>query len=377
MEDRRDVPAGPEPDHDVPVLGDRGVGEDLLDLPLDDAHRGGQQRGHATDQRDDRQRRRRERVEAVHPGDEIDPGRDHGGGVDERRNGGRPLHGIGQPGVQRELGRFADDTAQDEQPDDREPGLGTVAERPDRGLAGEGGFRDGREGALAGEPGGFEGDQYRDGADQEEVIAEPRDEERLLRGAGGAVLAEPEADEQPRAQADELEEDERHQQVVRQRERQHREREQREPGVIPGQAGLALVVHVAEAVDEHQQRDQRDDHEHQRGERIEEHAEGEIEHAVSHDPGVEGLVGVLSGPHGEHDPDREQQRGCEGDDPGDRAVTGQQLGREVAQQHGDQERGERQQRDGGCEVEGAYHLTTSWSRPRSRPRPRSCGTGPG
>ena len=45
----------------------------------------------------------------VEAGDEVDAGHDHRGGVDQRRHRRRAGHGVGQPGVQRELAALADD----------------------------------------------------------------------------------------------------------------------------------------------------------------------------------------------------------------------------------------------------------------------------
>ncbi len=74
---------------------------------------------------------------------------------------------------------------------------------------------------VAGELGRAEGGEHGHHADEEEVVTEAGDEERLLRGARRARFAEPEPDEQVRTQADEFEEHERHQQVVREDEREH------------------------------------------------------------------------------------------------------------------------------------------------------------
>ena len=45
---------------------------------------------------------------AVEAGDQVDAGHDHGGGVDQGRHRRGAGHGVGQPGVQRELGALAD-----------------------------------------------------------------------------------------------------------------------------------------------------------------------------------------------------------------------------------------------------------------------------
>ena len=48
-------------------------------------------------------------------GDEIDTGGHHGGRVDQRRNRGRARHRVRQPGLQRQLCRFADGAAKQHQ----------------------------------------------------------------------------------------------------------------------------------------------------------------------------------------------------------------------------------------------------------------------
>ena len=50
----------------------------------------------------------RDVVDGVHAADEVDARGDHGRRVDEGADRGRALHGVGQPGVQRDLGRLGD-----------------------------------------------------------------------------------------------------------------------------------------------------------------------------------------------------------------------------------------------------------------------------
>ena len=101
-------------------------------------------------------------------------------------------------------------------------------------------------------------------ADQQADVAGLRDPERLDRRArrGGALV--PEADQQVRAEADQLPAHEQLQEVRRERQPHHREREQRLIGVVAAERGRRLVVQVAERIELHQQRHERDEAEHDR-----------------------------------------------------------------------------------------------------------------
>ncbi len=55
--------------------------------------------------------------ERIDSRDEEDAGGDHGGGVDERADGGGAFHGVGQPDVERDLSGFAGCSAEDEDAD--------------------------------------------------------------------------------------------------------------------------------------------------------------------------------------------------------------------------------------------------------------------
>lgn len=276
------------------------------------------------------------------------------------------FHRVGQPRVQRELCGLADYPAEHEQSGDRHPRLGVETEQRCSVLDGRLGGDDER--LLAGE--GDRPERRRDGddADQEEVVAEAGDEERLLRGRGGRLRPEPEPDQQVRTEADEFEEHERHQQVVRVDEREHAEREEPEAGVVPRKPGLSLVVHVSEAEDVNEEGDQRDDDQHQRRQRIDQQAEGEgdlLGADLGRDragrPLVERLVIRFAARDRREHPQREQQRGCRREDTRNRALL-RQLS---AEDERDDERREREQCDRRSVTEWActssYHLTTSSS----------------
>ena len=90
-------------DH-VADLGHRRVGDDALQVGDGDRDRARDEQRQAADDRADVGRGRRQLEERVHAGDEVDAGGDHRGRVDERGDRRRALHGVGQPGVQRDLG---------------------------------------------------------------------------------------------------------------------------------------------------------------------------------------------------------------------------------------------------------------------------------
>ena len=76
-------------------------------------------RGDAADDRDDEHRLGREAEEDVAARDHVDAGRDHRRGVDERRDGRRAGHGVGEPDVERDLGALADGAEEEAEADER------------------------------------------------------------------------------------------------------------------------------------------------------------------------------------------------------------------------------------------------------------------
>ena len=91
----------------VSELRDGGVGEDALDVGLDEGDGGGEEGCGRADDGDDREREGRAVEDAVGPGDHVDAGGDHGGGVDERGDRRGAFHGVGEPDVERNLRGFA------------------------------------------------------------------------------------------------------------------------------------------------------------------------------------------------------------------------------------------------------------------------------
>jgi hypothetical protein len=136
------------------------------------------------------------------------------------------------------------------------------------------------------------------------------------------------ADQKPGAQSDEFEEHEGHEEIIGEDEREHAEAKEAEPGVVPGESSLALVVHVPETEEMHQEGDERDDHEHERRKWIEQQAEVQIEGVRRRDERVDLLVVGRPARDGEGNPQREQQRATRRRDARQRPSFGEVLARE-------------------------------------------------
>ena len=198
-----------------------------------------------------------------------DPRGHHRGRVDERRDRGRALHGVGQPEMQRDLRALAHRRDQEQE---RDRGGGTpgheVGPETQRRVV---------EGAVRGE------DQEH--GQEEPDVTHPVGDEGLLAGDGGGVALEPERDEEVGAQTHALPTEEGHQEARAQDQDDHREREQVE---VREEAAEPLVsVHVPDRVEV----DQRAHAGHQEDpgdrERIDEEAHVDLQRAGGQ-PGVEG-----------------------------------------------------------------------------------------
>ena len=95
VEDSRRVRADPDRQEHVAELGDRAVGEHLLDVVLLECDRRCEERGARPDGGHDGLGERREGEENARASDQVDAGGHHRGGVDQRRDGGRAGHRVG------------------------------------------------------------------------------------------------------------------------------------------------------------------------------------------------------------------------------------------------------------------------------------------
>ncbi len=118
-------------------------------------------------------------------------------------------------------------------------------------------------------------------ADEEADVPRLGDPERLHRGAGRLRTLVPVADQEVGAKPHQLPADEQLDEVGGQHQAHHREGEEGLVGVVAAEGRRRLVGQIAERVDLHQKRHQRDQDQHQGGVGVGEHAHRR-EHAVLH-----------------------------------------------------------------------------------------------
>ena len=264
----------------------------------------------------------------------VDARRHHRRGVDERGDRGRSLHGVGQPGVERDLRALSSCTEEEQQRrgGDRHR---SPRERERRRV------EDVAE-VQAAAP--HEQDQH---AEQEPEVAHAVHDERLLPRLGGSRPLVPEADQQVRAQAHAFPAHEHEQEVVGQHQREHREHEQVEVQEEPAERGI--VRHVAGGVDVDQEADPGHDQRHHRRQRIQHERDVGPEVADPEPrPCRDVNLAVLRGKPGQlqRRAHREQER--ETDHPA-REPCRAALAQPVAEQQAERHSGERQRGDQGEE----------------------------
>ena len=300
--------------HDAEVR-EGGVGEGLLDVRLGEGAEAGE-RGHAgAGDRDEVQDFRGE--QEAHAGHEVDAGGHHRRGVDERGDRRRTGHGVGEPDVQGELGGLAEEAAHEQGADGDGDGLGgggVVLERDEVQRA-------------------VEREAHGDAEDETEVT-DAVDDERLLRGGGGEVLVEVVRDQHVGAEAHELPEDERHEQVVGDDDAQDGEHEDREAGEEP--AAGRVFLHVADGEEVDPRGDERDHEEHQARVGVEEVAEAEAHAAELGELDVPADIGALR---------EEIQREAGDAEGGGGGEPGGETARAAQEQRGQRGGSQRQEQD--------------------------------
>ena len=190
--------------------------------------------------------------------------------MNQGRYGGRTLHGVRQPDMEREHGALARsaDEHKSEGQRDHCPGGGQQ-------------LCVGREGEC---PGII---AVEEDADEEAQIGEAGDDEGFLRCRDRFGLGVVEADQQVGAHAHQLPKQIHLEDVGGDHQSQHTHREERQEGVVTLETPFAL--HVAQRVDMHHQRDGRDHHEHHHRDRIEQDAHIDMQRLADREPN--GVVG--------------------------------------------------------------------------------------
>ena len=267
--------------HHVAKLRDGRIGQDPLHIPLRHCNR---RRKECREGPDPCHQVRRCRGQSqgpveqrVHANQQEHAGRDHGGRVDHGGHRGRTLHGVRQPDMQGELGALANGAAQDQEGDDGHPGhlaeaqVGVgAAQLVEIVLA---------EQVRKAEAARLADDVEHHHADEQQGVADAGGDKGLEGRLLGALLFEPEANQQVAAQAHDFPEDEEGNQVVGGHQPQHAHGKQRDIGHEAAVAGiLALRMglgevrglqvvregHVAPGVDEDHDQQERHHEQHQR-----------------------------------------------------------------------------------------------------------------
>ena len=218
----------------------------------------GEQQCRSADHADRQFRRRRQQEQRMRAGHEVDAGGHHRRRVDQRAHRRRAGHRIGQPGLQRQLRRFADRTAEQEE----------GGQRGDRGT-----HRPALRGVLHGTRDVERAEPARDHqqADQQRGVADARHDEGLARGEAVGRVAPPKADQQIGAKPDALPAGVEGEEITRQHQQEHGRDEEIEMGEEPAIALLAFHELGREQMDE--EADAGDDQHHHQGQRIEAQAD--------------------------------------------------------------------------------------------------------
>ena len=264
MEYPRRVGPHPHPEEHVPELGDRGVGEDLLDVVLNQADGGREEGRQGAHPRNRHQCRRAHRVDAIAPRYEVDAGGDHRGRVDQGADRGRARHGIGEPHVERDLRALAGGPDEEQDPHGRH--------HPWRYRPG-GGYLVHLRHVQSAEP-----EEHQHQAGGESHVAYPVGEEGLLAGVRAVVLRVVEADQQVGAEAYPLPPDEHDEVVPAEHQRQHHRHEEVQVGEVAPVSGV--VGHVAHRVNVDQEPDEGDHEEHHAAQRVEDEEPADVELAL-------------------------------------------------------------------------------------------------
>src|ERR1700722_9061893 len=117
MEDAGGESAHAEGEKHVAELADGGIGEDFLDVGLDEGDGGGEDGGCGADDGDDVHGYGGKLKDGAHARDHINAGGDHSDGVYERTDRRGALRSVGEPDVERDLRGFSGGAEEEKQGD--------------------------------------------------------------------------------------------------------------------------------------------------------------------------------------------------------------------------------------------------------------------
>ncbi len=177
-------------------------------------------------------------------------------------------------------------------------------------------------------------------AGHETEVADPVRDERLVRRVTGGRLLEPVTDQEVGTEADQLPEEEHHDEVRSQHDAGHGEHEERQPAEVARPA--RIVLHVAERVDVHQHAHEGDDEHHPPALVIDDEADVDREGADLDEGKQQArMAGDIAAAH-------QKEHGADPDDDGDhRADEVRGIPEKAVQQQNRQRRGQRQQEHHG------------------------------
>src|SRR6185437_4208582 len=118
MEEGAGEVEGADGSHQQPQLATGGVGDYLLDVLLEEGYGGSGQRCETPTHTDEEGCDGAAGYEGSKAEEEEHADGDHGGRVEEGGDGGGALHGVGQPGVEAQLGGLGHRTDEEEEEDD-------------------------------------------------------------------------------------------------------------------------------------------------------------------------------------------------------------------------------------------------------------------
>ncbi len=237
VEDRGLPGAHSQGQEHVTELAHGGVGEDTLDIGLHQGGKARQQQGQTAHHTDQLEHLGGQQIQTVGTGNKVDTGGHHGRGVDQRGDRGRAGHGVGQPGLQRQLGGFAHGAAEQGQGGQTQPEV----------ALGEA-LRCQLQQCLNVQR--TELDEQDEQTEGHQHVADPGHQEGLERGVAVLAFGVVETDQQITADADPFPAQVQEQQVVGQHQTQHAGDEQVGVGEEAGVAGFTAHVPAGEQMDQ-------------------------------------------------------------------------------------------------------------------------------